>query len=227
MTTCQPHEEATTKQKNKIEMYGAVLGIDSKDLPNVAEMTKGQANAWLAARWDEHMAASHPKVGKIMYDVTVTRSCTSDRYQFFTTDLHIAPRDEQIYLGGLPPLPDHMHMHNPDEFIPACHKVGGCCLAAGPWDATRQVSTAAAAVCNSTDLTQKWSTVGNGQLCLMHSSLCLHLAEDDSVVLTHFAGVDTYDQQQWKVTASSIVYDGADRTDKICLKAEVASSSDE
>lgn len=220
MTTCQSHEVATTKQKNKIEMYGALLNIDSADIPDASAMTKAEANAWLAARWDEHMSASHPKVGRVMYNMTITRDCKHEKFQFFTTDLHIAPNDEQIYLGGLPPLPDHMHMHNPDEFIAACHKVGGCCLAAGPWDAARQVSTAAAAVCNATDLTQKWSTVGDGQLCLMHSNLCLHLADDDSVVLSHFAGVDTYEQQQWSVTASNIMYDGADRSDEICLMAK-------
>lgn len=224
MTTCQAHEAATTKQKNKIEMYGALLGIDSEDLPDVTQMTKGEANAWLAGRWDEHLAASHPKVGKVMYNLTITRTCKRERYQFFTTDLHISPKDEQIYLGGLPPLPDHMHMHNPDEFIPACQEAGGCCLAAGPWDPARQVSTAAAAVCNSTDLTQKWSSVGDGQLCLMHANLCLHLADDDSVVLTHFAGMETYEEQQWKVTANSIMYDGADRTDKICLAAKHSST---
>ena len=111
-------------------------------------------------------------------------------------------------------------MHNPDELLPECHKVGGCCLAAGPWDASRQVSTVTAAACNATDLTQKWSTVGGGQLCLMHANLCLHLAADNSVVLTPFAGVDTHEEQQWEVSAKSVIYRGDDRSAEICLEAK-------
>ncbi len=117
-------------------------------------------------------------------------------------------------------MPDHDHMHNPDELLPECHKVGGCCLAAGPWDASRQVSTVTAAACNATDLTQKWSTVGGGQLCLMHANLCLHLAADNSVVLTPFAGVDTHEEQQWEVSAKSVIYRGDDRSGEICLEAK-------
>ena len=231
------------------------------------------------------MAASHPKVGKALFEMGVTSSCEFEKHQYFTTHLHIAPEDELIYLGGLPPvstrplttvcahdclctrlfvrlhttvsactplslrlcerhdcsagtrllllgllsskpllwllqMPDHDHMHNPDELLPECHKVGGCCLAAGPWDASRQVSTVTAAACNATDLTQKWSTVGGGQLCLMHANLCLHLAADNSVVLTPFAGVDTHEEQQWEVSAKSVIYRGDDRSGEICLEAK-------
>ena len=128
--------------------------------------------------------------------------------------------DEPIYLGGLPPLPDHMHMHSPDELIPACQRVGGCCLAAGPWNAIRQASTATAAACNATNLTQKWSAVGSGHLCLLHANLCLHLAADDGVVLTPFAGAGTHEEQRWEVTARSVVYRGGDRSGEICLEAK-------
>ena len=38
MITCQGHEEARTKQKNKNEMYVSLLNIDSEDLPNIEEM---------------------------------------------------------------------------------------------------------------------------------------------------------------------------------------------
>jgi hypothetical protein len=214
------HEEIADKKER---FYCLFQDIAPEDIPNHEEMSKDEANAWLAARWDEHMAASHLKVGRALFNMSITRSCKREAFQFFTTDLHIAPTDEQIYLGGLPPLPDHMHMHNPDEAIPACHAAGGCCLAAGPWDVPRQVSTVTAAACNATDLTQKWSTVGDGQLCLMHANLCLHLAADDSVVLTPFAGVDTHEEQQWEVSANSIIYRGEDRAaddeEKICLEA--------
>ena len=166
------------------------------------------------------MAASHPTVGKALFEMGVTTSCEFEKHQYFTTAWHLAPKDQVIYLGGVPPLPNHDHMHNPDELIPECHKVGGCCLSAGPWDASRQVSTVTAAACNATDLTQKWSTVGGGELCLMHNNLCLHLAADDSVVLTPFAGVDRHEEQQWEVTARSIIYRGDDRSDEICLEAK-------
>ena len=71
---------------------------------NRADRSKDEANAWLAARWDEHMAASHPKVGKALFEMGVTSSCEFEKHQYFTTHLHIAPEDELIYLGGLPPV---------------------------------------------------------------------------------------------------------------------------
>ena len=50
------------------------------------------------------MAASHPKVGKALFEMGVTSSCEFEKHQYFTTHLHIAPEDELIYLGGLPPV---------------------------------------------------------------------------------------------------------------------------
>ena len=38
MTTCQGHEDATTKQKNKMKMYSALLNIDPNDIPNHESM---------------------------------------------------------------------------------------------------------------------------------------------------------------------------------------------
>jgi hypothetical protein len=40
------------------------------------------------------------------------------------------------------------------------------------------------------------------------------------VVLTPFAGVDTYEEQRWEVTARSVVHRGADRSGDVCLAAE-------
>jgi hypothetical protein len=85
MTTCQGHEDATTKQKNKMQMYAALLDIDPEDVPNHAQMSKDEANAWLAARWDAHMAAAHPRVGKALFNMTVTHSCAFEKQQYFTT----------------------------------------------------------------------------------------------------------------------------------------------
>ena len=50
------------------------------------------------------MADSHPKVGKALFEMGVTSSCEFEKHQYFTTHLHIAPEDELIYLGGLPPV---------------------------------------------------------------------------------------------------------------------------
>ena len=50
--------------------------------------------------------------------------------------------------------------------------------------------------------------------------VCLHLAADNSVVLTPFAGVDTHEEQQWEVSAKSVIYRGDDRSGEICLEAK-------
>ena len=55
------------------------------------------------------MAASHPKVGKALFEMGVTSSCEFEKHQYFTTHLHIAPEDELIYLGGLPPVSTTAH----------------------------------------------------------------------------------------------------------------------
>ena len=206
--TCDVHEAATTKQKNKIDMYVSLMDLKPENVPVHAEMTKAEANAWLAAQWQAHMASVQPPVAPARFNITTTRSCSADRYQQFSTELHISPTDELIYMGGLPPLANHDHMHNPDYVVTECHKIGGCCLSAGSYDVERKISNVAAAKCNGTDLTQRWSAVG-GQLCLMHSNRCLtYLASVDSVVLTPFAGVGTHDEQQWAVTASSVEFRG-------------------
>ena len=106
---------------------------------------------------------------------------------------------------------------DPDEVIADCHAIGGCCLAAGSYDTERKISTVAAAACDSTDLTQRWSAVG-GQLCLMHSSRCLTYLEGvDAVVLTPFAGVGTHEEQQFAVTAHSVEFRGGTEG-VICLE---------
>ena len=116
-TTCNDHEAATSKQKNKIAMYAALMSLKSVDIPVHAEMTKAEANAWLAAQWDAHIASVQPPAAPAQFNISATKKCSADKYQQFTTELHIAPTDELIYMGGLPPLPDHAHMHSQSHAI--------------------------------------------------------------------------------------------------------------
>jgi hypothetical protein len=60
---------------------------------------------------------------------------SSSPAQLFTTDEHVAPHAEPIYVGGLPCLPDHCHIHDPAEVLRECVGAGrpGCCLSVGAW----------------------------------------------------------------------------------------------
>lgn len=117
-SVCSGSNEISAKQKNKIKMYEGLLGLK---IPGGSLLAPADVDAWLAARWNDHFTAFHDIATVALFNLTTT-SCTSTRYSHFTTQMHLQPEDEQIFMGGLPCTGDHCHMHNPDEDTDAHHR---------------------------------------------------------------------------------------------------------
>jgi len=175
----------SVKQINKIKMFA---GINHEPVPDLTTMTYDSANSWLGKRWSAFLSAEsdstsrrlqqhfHPASKMEMFvpqpmplNLTVFDTCEAKQaVQHFSTDEHVAPHHERIFLGGLPCLPDHCHVHMGMDVIKVCTAPGspGCCLSAGEYSERLQAPTAIVAWCNATDSRQLWTAAKNGQLCL-------------------------------------------------------------
>jgi hypothetical protein len=136
--------------------------------------------------------------------------------QHFTTDAHGVPQTEEIYVGGLPCLPDHCHVHDPSEGMNECVGPGkpGCCLSRGAWSDQYNANLAVIAACGKGDPGQLWSKSGGSvtssdgpQLCLDGPNLCLTHRPGEPVLVGPRSN-PYLPGQDWKVTAHSVLYPG-------------------